>query len=140
MKGKVLFLCTGNSCRSQMAEGLLKALRPQEFEVYSAGTRPKPIDPMAVEVTAELGIDISGQSSKHIDELGGIEFDYVITLCEGAKESCPFFPAKRRFFHKGFEDPPALVQKGMKKEEILNIYRRVRDEIKAFIEDLDSYL
>lgn len=132
-KKKVLFLCTGNSCRSQMAEAWTRHLRGDEYEAYSAGISPKGLDHMAVHVMSEAGIDISSQRSKTIDSLGMNEFDYVVTLCDSARESCPFYPAKTGLIHRGFDDPPALAKDAKKDKEIISIYRRVRDEIKMFV-------
>jgi arsenate reductase len=139
-KKKILYLCTGNSCRSQMAEAWTKQLKGDQFETYSAGVEPKTIDPRAVKSMAEAGIDISGQKSKDIDALGDLEFDYVITLCDNARESCPFFPAKTRVLHRGFDDPPHLAENAGNEEEALKHYRRVRDEIKAFVEQIPEVL
>jgi len=139
-KMKILFLCTGNSCRSQMAEAWTRYLKGDQFEPYSAGTEARGVDPRAVKVMAETGIDISGQRSKLIDDLPEIEFDYVITLCDRARESCPFFPAKTRVAHAGFDDPPALAQNAKNEEDALRHYRRVRDEIRAFVESLPEAL
>jgi arsenate reductase len=108
-KLKILYLCTGNSCRSQMAEGWTRHLKNDQIKAYSAGVEPHGIDPRAVKVMAEVGIDISGQASKHVDTLQGIEFDYVITLCDQANESCPLFFGKTRRLHMGFDDPPKLA-------------------------------
>jgi arsenate reductase len=139
-KLKILFLCTGNSCRSQMAEAWTNKLKGDQFEAYSAGIEPKRIDPRAVKAMAEIGIDISGQKSKDIDSLGNLEFDYVVTLCDNAKESCPFFPAKTRLVHKGFDDPPKLAKGANDEETAMKHYRRVRDEIKNFIEKFPGTL
>lgn len=139
-KPKILFLCTGNSCRSQMAEGWTKALKGDQLEAYSAGIQPKGVDPRAVKVMDEAGIDISGQKSKDIDSLGNLEFEYVVTLCDNARESCPFFPAKTKRVHMGFEDPPLLADGAASEEEALVPYRRVRDEIRAFVESLPDSL
>ncbi len=133
---KVLFLCTGNSCRSQMAEGFARALKSDCIEPYSAGIETHGLNPRAVQVMAEAGVDISEQHSKHLDEVKHIPFDYVITVCSHANEHCPLFPGKIRVIHVGFDDPPALAKSASSEEETLNIYRRVRDEIKAFIETL----
>jgi arsenate reductase len=133
-KKRVLFLCTGNSCRSQMAEAWTKHLKGDQFEAYSAGVKPKDIDPRAIKAMAEAGLDISGQKSKDVDALGSTEFDYVITLCDNARESCPYFPAKTRLIHRGFDDPPKLAEKSKNEEEAMTHYRRVRDEIRAFVE------
>jgi arsenate reductase (thioredoxin) len=139
-KIKILFLCTGNSCRSQMAEGWTQKLKGDQFEAYSAGVKPKPVDPRAVKAMAEAGIDISGQKSKDIDSLGDMEFDYVVTVCDNARESCPFFPAKTRLMHQGFDDPPKLVEGVGDEQEAMSHYRRVRDEIKAFVEKIPEIL
>jgi arsenate reductase len=133
-KKRVLFLCTGNSCRSQMAEAWTKHLKGDQFEAYSAGVKPKDIDPRAIRAMAEAGLDISGQKSKDVDALGSTEFDYVITLCDNARESCPYFPAKTRLIHRGFDDPPKLAEKSKNEEEAMTHYHRVRDEIRAFVE------
>jgi arsenate reductase len=135
-KLKILFLCTGNSCRSQMAEGLARSLKSDIVEAYSAGSEPKGLDTRAVTVMAEIGIDISGQRSKHVNEFGGMKFDYVITLCGGLAETCPFFRGKAEFVHRGFDDPPELAKKAESEDEALTYYRRVRDEIRSFIEKL----
>ncbi|MBN1830998.1 MAG: arsenate reductase ArsC [Deltaproteobacteria bacterium] len=135
---KILFLCTGNSCRSQMAEAWTRHLRHDEFDSYSAGIEPKAIDPRAIKAMAEVGIDISHQKSKNIDSLGDMEFDYVVTLCDNAKESCPFFPAKTRLLHRGFDDPPRLAEKIADEEKAMNHFRRVRDEIKAFVGNIEE--
>jgi arsenate reductase len=132
-KKKILFLCTGNSCRSQMAEAWTRHLRGEEFEAYSAGIEPKGVDPLAVHVMSEAGINISSQRSKGIDSLGMIEFDYVITLCDNAREACPYYPAKTKLIHKEFDDPPNLAKAVKNHKEALNIYRKVRDEIKEYV-------
>ena len=139
-KLKILYLCTGNSCRSQMAEGWTRHLKSNAIAAHSAGVEPHGIDPRAVKVMAEVGIDISGQASKHLDTLQGIEFDYVITLCDQANESCPLFLGKTRRLHVGFDDPPKLAGDSPTEEEALRHYRRVRDEIKAFVEKLPEVL
>ena len=139
-KLKVLFLCTGNSCRSQMAEGWARALKSDVIEPYSAGIETHGMNPNAVKVMAEAGVDISGQRSKHVDELEGIEFDYVVTVCDNAHESCPLFPGKTKVLHKGFDDPPRLAKDAATEEEALDSYRRVRDEIRAFVESLPEAL
>jgi arsenate reductase (thioredoxin) len=135
-KPKILFLCTGNSCRSQMAEAWTRALKGGLLEAYSAGIQPKGVDPRAVKVMAEVGIDISGQKSKDIDALGNLEFEYVVTLCDNVRESCPFFPANSKRIHQGFDDPPILAAAAKTEEEAMAPYRRVRDEIRAFVEIL----
>ncbi len=139
-KLKVLFLCTGNSCRSQMAEGWARALKSDVIEPYSAGIETHGMNPNAVKVMAEAGVDISGQRSKHVDELEGIEFDYVVTVCDNAHESCPLFPGKTKVLHKGFDDPPRLAKDAATEEEGLSHYRRVRDEIRKFVESLPDSL
>ena len=139
-KLRVLFLCTGNSCRSQMAEGWTRRLKSDVIEPYSAGIETHGLNPNAVKVMAEAGVDISGQRSKHVKDLPDIEFDYVITLCDHAAEHCPFFPGKARILHFGFDDPPKLAQNAKTEQEALNCYRRVRDEIRAFVEKLPEVL
>ena len=129
-KKRVLVLCTGNSARSQMAEGLLRHELGEGYEIFSAGTNPRPIRSEAIEVMRELGIDISGQRSKHVDEFFGQHFDYVLTVCDNAKESCPIFPDKTVTFHHNFEDPAAFQGSH---EERLALYRRVRDEIRHYL-------
>ncbi|MBN1827997.1 MAG: arsenate reductase ArsC [Deltaproteobacteria bacterium] len=130
---QVLFLCTGNSCRSQMAEGLCREFRGDVLKPYSAGIEKHGLNPFAVKVMREINIDISGQKSKTTEELSVKEFDYVVTLCDNANESCPFFPAKTKVMHRGFDDPPKLAAGAANEEEALIHYRRVRDEIKRFI-------
>jgi len=139
-KLKVLFLCTGNSCRSQMAEGWTRHLKGNVIEPYSAGTNPHAVDPRAVKVMAEAGVDISGHKSKHVDDLPDIEFDYVVTVCDSAREACPFFPGATKIVHVGFEDPPRLALDAKTEEEALGHYRRVRDEIRDFVEKLPEAL
>ena len=139
-KLKILFLCTGNSCRSQMAEAWTNFLQGDQFEAYSAGVQPKGMDPRAVKAMAEVGINISAQKSKDIDSLGDMEFDYVVTLCDNARESCPYFPARTKLVHKGFDDPPYLAENAENEEEALKQYRRVRDEIRTFVESLPKVL
>ncbi len=139
-KIKILFLCTGNSCRSQMAEGLARHMKSDLVEAYSAGTEPKGIDPCAITVLKEIGIDISGQRSKHVDEFAGMKFDYVITLCGGVTETCPFFRGSAKFLHRGFDDPPGLARNAANEEEALFHYRRVRDEIRSFIDEMPRSL
>jgi len=139
-KIKILFLCTGNACRSQMAEGWARHLKSDFIDPYSAGVSPHGVDRRAVEVMREAGVDISGQESKHIDTLEHIEFDYVITLCDNAEQSCPVLPARTRVLHVGFDDPPKLALLARSDEEALNAYRQVRDKIRAFIETLPRSL
>jgi len=140
IKKKILFLCTGNSCRSQMAEAWTRHLLGDLFEAYSAGTQPRDVDPRAVKAMAEAGIDISEQKPKRLNALGALQFDYVVTLCDNAKASCPFFPAKTRLLHRGFDDPPILAEGAHDEEEAMAHYRRVRDEIRAFVEKLPESL
>lgn len=137
---RILFLCTGNSCRSQMAEAWARALKGDVIEAYSAGTIPKGVDPRAVKAMAEAGIDISAYRSKSTTELADIEFDYVITLCDTAQQACPFFPAKTRILHHGFDDPPVLAEHARDEEEAMTHYRRVRDDIRAYVETLPETL
>jgi arsenate reductase (thioredoxin) len=139
-KLKVLFLCTGNSCRSQMAEAWTRVLKGDLIEAYSAGVDPHGIDSRAVQAMAEVGIDISGQTSKDVDTLADIEFEYVITLCDQAHQACPVFPAKTRLLHVSFDDPPRLAAAMQTEEEAMVHYRRVRDKIKAFVERLPEIL
>jgi len=131
-KPSVMFLCTGNSCRSQMAEGWARALKGDVIEAYSAGTNPHGMNPLAIRAMAEAGVDITGHSSKRPEDIG-IEFDYVVTVCDSANESCPVFAAKTRVVHVGFDDPPRLAKEAATDEEAMSHYRRVRDEIRAFI-------
>ncbi|MBI4237578.1 MAG: arsenate reductase ArsC [Deltaproteobacteria bacterium] len=139
-KYNVLFLCTGNSCRSQMAEGWARHLKGEQITAYSAGFEPSALNPLAVQVMAEVGVDISRHSSKHVAELTGITFDYVVTVCGHANEHCPVFPSPTRVLHAGFEDPPqlaaALAAQGASAEAQLDCYRRIRDEIRAFVATL----
>ena len=137
---KVLFLCTGNSCRSQMAEGWAKALKSDLIEAYSAGIETHGLNPNAVKVMAEAGVDISGHQSKNVADLMDVPFDYVVTVCGHANETCPVFPGKAKVVHVGFDDPPALAKKAKSEQEALDCYRRVRDEIRAFIKTLPGSL
>jgi thioredoxin type arsenate reductase len=137
---KVLFLCTGNSCRSQMAEGWARHLKADVIEAHSAGIETHGLNPNAVKVMAEAGVDISHQRSKLVSELSEIDFDVVITVCGHANEHCPVFPGATRVVHAGFDDPPALAADAANEEEALAHYRRVRDEIKAFVETLPQAL
>lgn len=139
-KLKVLFLCTGNSCRSQMAEGWARALRGDVVEAYSAGIEKHGLNPHAVRVMAEAGVDISRQHSKTLAELGPVELDCVVTVCGQAEENCPVFPGKTKVLHVGFEDPPTLTKALPDGEEKLGVYRRVRDEIRRFVERLPEAL
>ena len=139
-KLKILFLCTGNSCRSQMAEGWARYLKSDKIEPYSAGIESHVLNSNAVKVMAEAGVDISNYRSKHIDELMYLSFDYVITLCGHANENCPIFPGKTKIMHVGFDDPPKLAAEAKTEKEALNHYRRVRDEIRDFIKKLPEIL
>ena len=137
---KILFLCTGNSCRSQMAEGWARHLKGDVIEAHSAGIETHGLNPLAVKVMAEAGVDISGQRSKLVGELAAVEFDCVVTVCGHANEHCPIFPGKTSVVHVGFDDPPKLAADATTEEEALAHYRRVRDDIKAFIETLPESL
>jgi len=132
-KLNILFLCTGNSCRSQMAEGWTKKLKHDEINAFSAGIETHGLNPLAVSVMSEVGVDISTQRSRHIDEFKDYQFDYVITVCGHAHENCPWFPGNARVIHVGFDDPPELEKDTDTVEKQLDCYRKVRDEIKAFI-------
>jgi arsenate reductase len=132
MKKKILFICTHNSARSQIAEGLVKSLCGELFDAYSAGTDPTEVNPYAVKVMEEIGIDISKQYSKKVDKFTGTKFDYVVTVCSGADKICPFFPGEKEYIHKSFEDPSSF--KGAE-DEIIEKFRNVRDEIKYWIKE-----
>jgi len=134
-KLKVLFLCTGNSCRSQMAEGWALHLLGGNVEAYSAGIEKHGLNQNAVKVMTEAGVDISSNFSKTLDELGDVEFDVVVTVCGHAHETCPIFPGGARVIHRGFDDPPRLAESAATEKEALGHYRRVRDEIERFIAD-----
>lgn len=139
-KLKVLFLCTGNSCRSQMAEGWARALKAEVLEPYSAGIETHGMNPHAVKVMAEAGVDISEHYSKHVDELTNVGLDHVVTVCDSARETCPVLPGTVKTTHRSFDDPPALAGESASDEETLAHYRRVRDEIRAFVETLPQAL
>ena len=139
-KLKVLFLCTGNSCRSQMAEGWTRYLKSDCVEVCSAGIETHGLNPVAVKVMAEAGVDISGQASQLAAEFEAVDFDVVVTVCGHAHEHCPVFPGNTRVVHVGFDDPPKLAMDANNEEEVLDCYRRVRDEIRAFVETLPGAL
>ena len=136
-KLNVLFLCTGNSCRSQIAEGWAKHLKGDVIEAFSAGISPARLNEMAAEVMAEAGVDISNQRAKHVGDLFGIDFDYVITLCDHANEYCPVFPGRTKHIHRPFPDPSFLP--GIR-DEVMAAFRKTRDDIKAFIETLPESL
>ncbi len=139
-KLKVLFLCTGNSCRSQMAEGWARHLRDDVIVPSSAGIEKHGLNPIAVKVMAKAGVDISRQRSKTVSELPSLDFDFVVTVCGNAHETCPYFPGKARIIHVGFDDPPTLARDAKTEEEALSHYRRVRDEIRTFIEGMPENL
>jgi arsenate reductase len=132
-KKNILFLCTGNSCRSQMAEALCRDLKSDEYEVYSAGIERHGLNPRAVAVLAEIGLDISSHRSETLEDLGDIRFDYVVTVCAHADKSCPAFTGNAKITHIGFDDPPKLAQNARTEEEALQHFRRVRDEIRDFV-------
>lgn len=139
-KWKVLFLCTGNSCRSQMAEGWARHLKGDCIEAYSAGIETHGLNPNAVKVMAEAGVDISRHKSKLVSDLAGTEFDVVVTVCGHANEHCPFFAGAPKIVHVGFQDPPKMAQACDTEEAKLDCYRTVRDEIRAFILTLPEAL
>ena len=137
-KPTILFLCTGNSCRSQMAEGLLRHAAGHRFEVASAGIEKHGLNPLAVRAMAEIGIDISLHMSKSLDDLDSLEFDVVITVCAHAHETCPVLAGKTRSIHQPFDDPPRLAADAASDDEALVHYRRVRDEIHAYVKTLSD--
>lgn len=137
---KLLFLCTGNSCRSQMAEGWARALKSDVIDAYSAGIEKHGLNPNAVSVMQEAGVDISGQESKTVDEIGGVALDVVVTVCGHANETCPVFVGAPRVVHVGFDDPPKLAAEAASEEEAMEAYRRVRDEIRDFVKTLPNSL
>jgi arsenate reductase len=139
-KVKVLFLCTGNACRSQMAEGWARHLKADVIEPYSAGIELGALDPRVVRVMAEAGVDIAGQRAKHVDEVKDVQFDYVVTVCDHARELCPRFPGRARLVHASFDDPAQLARDAKTEEGALAHYRRVRDEIKEFVNALPEAL
>jgi arsenate reductase len=136
----ILFLCTGNSCRSQMAEGWARQLKSEQFEAWSAGIETHGLNPNAVLVMKEAGVDISAHMSKNLDQLAGVEFDFVVTVCGHAHETCPVFPGQAKVVHRGFDDPPALAKNAESEAEALGHYRRVRDEIRKYVETLPEAL
>ncbi|MBN1817837.1 MAG: arsenate reductase ArsC [Sedimentisphaerales bacterium] len=137
---KILFLCTGNSCRSQMAEGWCRQLKDDLIEAYSAGLEVHGLNRYAVKVMAEAGVDISGHRSKHVDEFKGVDFDAVVTVCGHAREHCPIFPGHTKVMHVGFEDPPKLAATAKDEAEIMDCYRKIRNQIKYFVESLPDAL
>jgi len=139
-KLKILFLCTGNSCRSQMAEGWARHLKADVMEVHSAGIETHGLNPRAVKVMAESGVDISTQKSKLVEDVLSVPFDFVVTVCDHANEHCPIFPGKAKKIHVAFDDPPKLAKDAKTEEEVLAPYRRVRDEIRAFVETMPESL
>lgn len=140
-KLKVLFLCTGNSCRSQMAEGWALAIKGDVIEPHSAGIETHGLNPLAVRVMAEAGVDISAQRSKTAEAVADVPFDYVVTVCGHANETCPMWlSGKAKVVHVGFDDPPALARNARTEKEALGHYRRVRDEIRTFVERLPEAL
>ena len=137
---KILFLCTGNSCRSQMAEGWSRYLKADSIEAHSAGIDPAGIDPRAVRAMREAGVDIGGQRSKALEEVALLDFDFVVTVCDRAQRSCPVFPGNTAMIHVGFDDPPRLAVGATDEEAALAHYRRVRDEIRDFVDTLPGAL
>ncbi|NIA20784.1 MAG: arsenate reductase ArsC [Anaerolineaceae bacterium] len=137
---KVLFLCTGNACRSQMAEGWARHLKSDAVDAWSAGIEIHGLNPRAVTVMAEAGVDISGHTSKNVADLLDTAFDYVVTVCGHAHETCPMFPGRAKVVHVGFDDPPKLAEGAATEAEALLHYRRVRDEIRAYVERLPEVL
>ncbi len=137
---KVLFLCTGNSCRSQMAEGWTRHLKADEIEAYSAGTAPHGVNHYAIQVMKECDIDISTQTSQHLDAFADIDLDVIVTVCSSADKSCPQRPGNARKIHRGFDDPPKLAGALTDEDAILACYRRVRDEIRDFVAAMPASL
>ncbi len=137
---KILFICTGNSCRSQMAEGWVRYLKKDLLEPFSAGIEKHGLDPLAIKVMKESGVDISQQRSKLINELSDTDFDYVVTICEDANRNCPIFPGKAKRIHHAFDNPPRIAKTLASQEEIIGLYRRVRDEIKEFVSKIPDNL
>lgn len=140
MKIRILFLCTGNSCRSQMAEGFGKKFFGDKYDIYSAGIEKHGMNPRAMKVMAEKGVELTLHSSKTLSDLGAIEFDYVFTVCGHANENCPVFLGQAKVIHVGFDDPPKLAIRLCDEEKILDQYRRVRDEIEIFTKNLEKHL
>lgn len=135
-----MFLCTGNSCRSQMAEGWTRHLKGDVIEAHSAGIETYGLNQRAVQVMSEAGVDISSHRSKHVNEFKDVQFDYVVTVCGHANEHCPMFPDKTKLIHVGFDDPPKLAKAARTENEELDCYRQVRNEIRAFVEKLPDIL
>ena len=136
-KTKILFLCTGNACRSQMAEGWARHLKSDVIEAYSAGVWPAGVSSRAIKVMAEAGVDISSHKSQHVDEFADVELDYVITLCDNAREQCPVFPGDVKLVHRAFSDPIMMIGTD---DQVIAAFHRTRDEIKAFVETLPESL
>ena len=139
-KANVLFVCTGNSCRSQMAQGWAHHFHPDRINAFSAGIEPRRIDPLAVKVMKEAGVDISRQESNRVEDFLTQNLDLVVTVCSGVKEACPRFPAIAKMVHQPFDDPPQLARDSRLEEEALVHYRRVRDEIRDFVRKLPETL
>ncbi len=139
-KKKLLFLCTGNSCRSQMAEGWTRVLKGDIFDVFSAGIETHGLNENAVKVMKEAGVDISGHKSQNIREFLDTDIDYVVTVCSHANETCPVFPGKAKVIHRSFDDPPAMAKEKNTEEDKLDCYRKVRDQIRAFVNTLPDAL
>lgn len=139
-KIKLLFLCTGNSCRSQMAEGWARHLKGEVIDVFSAGIETHGLNPNAVKVMAESGVDISRHQSQNVDEFADVEFDYVVTVCGHANETCPVFAGDAKVVFAGFDDPPKMVEELDGEEQKLDCYRRVRDEIRDYVMGLPEGL
>ncbi len=137
---KILFLCTGNSCRSQMAEGWARHFKGEAYDIYSAGLEAHGLNPNAVRVMAEAAVDISRHRSKTVDALRDVDFDVVFTVCGHADETCPAFLRQAKVVHVGFDDPPKLAAAAKTDDEALDHYRRVRDEIKAFCQSLEQFM
>ena len=143
-KLKLLFLCTGNSCRSQMAEGWTRHLKGELIEAYSAGIETHGLNPHMVKVMAEVGVDVTSQKSENIRDFADTQLDVVVTVCGHAHETCPVFPANCKVVHSGFPDPPKMAKElaaqGASEDEQLECYRKVRDEIKSYVESLPNSL
>lgn len=136
-KTKVLFLCTGNACRSQMAEGWARHLKSDVIDAYSAGVWPARVSARAIKVMGEAGVDISSHKSQHVDDFAEIEFDYVVTLCDNAREQCPVFAGNAKLVHRAFDDPVMMIGTD---DQIIAAFRRTRDEIRSFVETMPESL
>ena len=137
VKKKILFLCTGNACRSQIAEGWARHLKSGVIEAYSAGISPAGVSTRAIAVMAEAGVDISKQTSKHVDTLKDVDFDYIVTVCDNAREQCPVFPSRTKKIHKSFEDPALMAGS---EDVIMAAFRKLRDDMRAFVEKMPESL